>query len=138
MPGLPGLTWSSKRASIPACGQKVLGVCNPSGYRKLADDFRELSIRAVFIGRQIFESIEFLSFYEAVEVAVEGLAVVRIVKTDVDHPVTRGFKAGGKVAYSGKKSCNFLNVMRDVVRFLADFHQHVSHPAVALFKPAVI
>ena len=55
-----------------------------------------------------------------------------------NHPMPQLTQTNGKGAHGRKKCRYLLDVMGDVVRFLANFHQDVSNILIRLFEPVVI
>ena len=72
------------------------------------------------------------------DVGVNRLTILGIVQLQVNNPVSQFSQALGKGSHGRKKCGNLLNVMRDVIRLLADFHQDIGHTLIRVLEPGVI
>ena len=78
-----------------------------------------------------------MGFDQVRQVGDDGLAVLRIVQAQVDDPVSFLAQRFGEGAHGREKSQKLLEVMPDVVGFLANLHQDVDHRRIHAAEPGV-
>ena len=61
-----------------------------------------------------------------------------IIQSQINDGLPFLLKSFGKGSHGGKKRRHFLNVMFDVIGFLADFHQNIADPRGGLLEPGMI
>ena len=121
-----------------AGGVKVLGIDFCGGNRQSGTELFELQVQPALIGGLIFEGYCVERNEEVVKVVGEGVAVFRVVDSDVNDGVP-GFAQGlGESSHCGENTQNFLGVVEDVIGFLTDLHHHVDHLLPEDLEPRVL
>jgi cyclopropane-fatty-acyl-phospholipid synthase len=120
-----------------AFGQEVLGVDGAGGHRQGRGHLLQLHIQPVFVRQKVLETPETPGLNEMVDVRGNALAVLRVVEPQVDQPMALALEMVRKGAHGGEEGRHLLNVVRDVVGLLPDFHDDERHAVVRLREPRV-
>jgi hypothetical protein len=74
---------------------------------------------------------------QPVEVGRDRLTVGGVVDREITHAMTGRLQPTGEIAHGDEDRQDLLRVVEDVIRLLADFHQHVEHVRIAGRKPGM-